>query len=83
MLRKGPTLQVGFALRCGQQDEMREASDEILISDSCVIRFVAMILNGDIVLPNREEMEKVAAADEEEWNHRFSYDCTRVKGQSS
>jgi dimethylaniline monooxygenase (N-oxide forming) len=43
-------------------------------------RLVALILNGDIAMPSQEEMMRVAAADQLEWERRFGYDAKRVKG---
>jgi len=43
-------------------------------------RFYSMVINGEIDLPSKEEMIRVAARDEKEWGSRFHYDVHRVKG---
>ncbi len=43
-------------------------------------RLFAYVVNGDIKLPSAEEMTKVAAADQANWEMRFKSDAKRVKG---
>lgn len=43
-------------------------------------RLFAMITNGEIQLPPKEEMIRIAAADQKNWETRFGYDAKRVKG---
>jgi len=38
------------------------------------------VINGDVKLPSQEDMKKVAAVDELNWQTRFGYDSKRVKG---
>ncbi len=43
-------------------------------------RLFCMVLNGDIKLPSKEEMTRIAAEDQANWEYRFGYDAKRVKG---
>lgn len=43
-------------------------------------RYFAMVVNGELQLPDREEMECVARKDQAEWERRFGWDAKRVKG---
>jgi dimethylaniline monooxygenase (N-oxide forming) len=43
-------------------------------------RFFAMVVNGEITLPCKKDMVQSAAKDEANWEWRFGYDKTRVKG---
>ena len=43
-------------------------------------RYYSMIINGDLQLPSREEMEAIAMKDRLNYDGRFGYDCKRVKG---
>ncbi|CAM9573118.1 unnamed protein product [Phaeothamnion confervicola] len=43
-------------------------------------RMFAMVLNGDLSLPDSDTMCKTAAKDQENWEMRFGYDAKRVKG---
>lgn len=43
-------------------------------------RLFALVVNGEIELPSKEEMRRVAAADKLNWETRFGYDSKRVKG---
>lgn len=43
-------------------------------------RMFAMVINGDLKLPSREEMRRVAKEDQLNWESRFIHDYKRVKG---
>jgi len=43
-------------------------------------RFFSMVINGELKLPSAEEMTRVAAEDQKNWEIRFGYDAKRVKG---
>ncbi len=43
-------------------------------------RLFAMVSNGELALPSKEEMRRVAEADQQNWEGRFGYDAKRVKG---
>lgn len=43
-------------------------------------RLFTMVLNEEVKLPNQEAMNKVALADQKNWETRFGYDVKRVKG---
>ena len=43
-------------------------------------RYFALVVNGELQLPEKEEMVKVAKSDQENWERRFGNDVHRVKG---
>lgn len=43
-------------------------------------RLFTMVINGDIKLPSKEEMTRIADEDQKNWEYRFGYDAKRVKG---
>jgi hypothetical protein len=43
-------------------------------------RLFAMVANGDITLPSKQEMTAVALEDRTNWEKRFGYDSARIKG---
>ncbi|CAN0435838.1 unnamed protein product, partial [Ectocarpus sp. 8 AP-2014] len=43
-------------------------------------RFYSMVVNGDLDLPCKAKMEKVALEDKAQYDWRFGYDAKRVKG---
>lgn len=43
-------------------------------------RYFALVVNGELQLPSKEEMVRVAKDDQSEWERRFGNDVHRVKG---
>lgn len=43
-------------------------------------RLYALVMNGEVELPSKEEMIKTAENDQKNWEMRFGYDAKRVKG---
>jgi dimethylaniline monooxygenase (N-oxide forming) len=43
-------------------------------------RFYSMVINGELTLPSKEEMQEIAAKDQANWDYRFGYDAKRVRG---
>lgn len=43
-------------------------------------RFFSLVQNGDILLPSKDEMRRIAEVDKINWETRFGYDAKRVKG---
>lgn len=43
-------------------------------------RLFSLVINGEVALPSKDEMVRVAAEDQLDWEKRFGYDAKRVKG---
>jgi dimethylaniline monooxygenase (N-oxide forming) len=43
-------------------------------------RYFSLVVNGEIPLPDKDEMTRVAKADQADWEYRFGNDAHRVKG---
>lgn len=43
-------------------------------------RLFSLVVNGELQLPSKEEMTRIAADDQKNWEMRFGYDAKRVKG---